>query len=207
MNRLLKFVKTTILGGLTVILPVTISVLILKWFYFFVVGTIQPITDLLIRQAQYQKVVAEIIAIIIVLGLCFVFGMLVKTNIGRAIQGFLDNRMSRAVPGYSMIKTTVTQLFGREKFLFSSTALVEVAGKDVLMTAFIADEHDDGMYTVFVPTGPNPTTGFILHLKRERVHPIDVKVEDAFRSIISCGLGSTILLDALRKKLEGEQPG
>lgn len=207
MKKIAIFIKTSILGGLTVILPITISVLILKWFYHFVIAIIQPITGLLIRQANYQKILADVIAIVIVLSLCFLFGILVKTKFGRAIQDYLDNRVSKMVPGYSMIKTTVTQLFSREKFLFSSAALVEVMGMDMLMTGFIADEHEDGRYTVFVPTGPNPTTGIILHVKRDLVHLIDVKVEDAFRSVISCGVGSTVLLDRFKNQLETKKAG
>ena len=202
MNKIATFVKTSILGGLTVILPITIFMLILKWFYHFIITIIQPIAGLLIRQANYQKIIADVIAILIALGLCFMFGILVKTKIGRVIREYLDNSMSKLIPGYSMIKTTVTQLFDREKFLFSSVALVEIAGRDILVTAFIADEHEDGKYTVFIPTGPNPTTGFVLHLIPELVHPIDVKIEDAFRSIISCGAGSKMLLNAFRKQLE-----
>lgn len=206
MNKIATFIKTSILGGLTVILPITIFMLILKWFYNFVITIIQPITELLIRQANYQKIIADVIAIFIVLGLCFLFGILIKTKIGRIVQKYLENSMSRLVPGYSMIKTTVTQLFDRDKFLFSSAALVEIAGMDTLVTAFISDEHEDGRYTVFVPTGPNPTTGLILHLKPELVHPINVKIEDAFRSIISCGAGSKMILNALKKKMEGNVP-
>jgi uncharacterized membrane protein len=63
----------------------------------------------------------------------------------------------------------------------------------------VTDEHEDGSFTVFVPTGPNPTSGQIFHLNQKYVHPLDVGVEDAMRSIISCGAGSTDLLSAYRK--------
>ena len=62
------------------------------------------------------------------------------------------------------------------------------------MTGFITDEHPDGSYTVFVPTAPNPTTGFVFHLKAGRVHPVSVGVDEAFRSIIACGAGSGRIL-------------
>lgn len=62
------------------------------------------------------------------------------------------------------------------------------------MTAFVTEQHVDGSYSVFVPTGPNPTSGNIYHLKKKYVHLVDVSVEDAMRSIISCGAGSGKLL-------------
>ena len=54
------------------------------------------------------------------------------------------------------------------------------------------------MSTVFVPTGPNPTSGFIYHLPNKYIHKVDVRVEDAMRSVISCGTGSSALI---QKKL------
>ncbi len=64
------------------------------------------------------------------------------------------------------------------------------------MTAFITDEHESGWKTAFIPTGPNPTTGYIVHLPESDVFPIDVRVEDAIRSIISCGAGSAPLIES-----------
>jgi len=68
------------------------------------------------------------------------------------------------------------------------------------MTAFITDTHEDGSYTLFVPTGPNPTSGLIFHLAGKYVHPVDVPVQDAMRSIISCGAGSSKLIDELKDR-------
>ena len=45
-----------------------------------------------------------------------------------------------------------------------------------------------------MPTGPNPTSGLIFHLRGEYVHPVDIPVQDAMRSIISCGAGTSRLM-------------
>jgi len=86
-------------------------------------------------------------------------------------------------------KPTVIQFLGKKKFPFSSVVLVETYDNETLMTGFIRDEYPDGRCSVFVPTGPNPTTGLIFHLKSEPVHPGNVSVEEAIRSMISCGAG------------------
>ena len=93
------------------------------------------------------------------------------------------------------------QFIGKKKSPFSSVALVQVFGNETLMTAFITDTHDSGRYTVFVPTGPNPTTGFVFHLPKKSVHPIRVTVEEAFRSVIGCGAGSTNIIDVFQGKV------
>jgi uncharacterized membrane protein len=89
---------------------------------------------------------------------------------------------------------------------FSSVALARIFDNDTLVTAFVTDRHVDGSYTVFVPTGPNPTSGGIYHLKAENVFPVDVSVEDAMRSIISCGAGSSTLIAKLGEKHAASSP-
>ncbi|MEJ2286453.1 MAG: hypothetical protein P8X85_22980 [Desulfobacterales bacterium] len=63
------------------------------------------------------------------------------------------------------------------------------------MTAFVTDTHDSGRHTVFVPTGPNPTSGLIFHVPDKYVHPVGVSVEETLRSVIGCGAGSSNLID------------
>jgi uncharacterized membrane protein len=72
-----------------------------------------------------------------------------------------------------------------------------------LATCFITDTHEDGSYTVFMPTGPNPTSGLIYHLEGQYVHLVDIPVQDAMRTIISCGAGSEKLISQYRPELPG----
>ena len=101
-------------------------------------------------------------------------------------------------PGYSLVKETVFQFLGNKKSPFSSVALAQIFGNETMVSCFVTDTHEDGSRTVFVPTGPNPTSGNIYHLEAKYVHPVDVSVEDAMRSIISCGAGSSTLLKKLK---------
>lgn len=195
MEKLKNFLKTSLLGGVVVILPVAILVSVTLWVVDLVTGLIEPFTRLLISDSQLNEKAAEILVIILILLTCFFVGVLVRTQLGGFLYRFLETRILKLAPGYSMIKETVLQIFGsRKDSPFSSVALVQVFGNETLMTAFVTDTHEDGSFTVFVPTGPNPTSGLIYHLEGRYVHPVDVPVQDAMRSIISCGAGSTQLL-------------
>lgn len=124
-------------------------------------------------------------------------GALVRTRLGGFIHTNLEHSIFNVAPGYSTIKDVVQQFFGTKKSPFSSVALARIFGNETLVTVFITDEHkESGMVTVFMPTGPNPTSGNIYHLKEEFIHRIDASVEDTMRSIISCGAGSTKLVEA-----------
>ncbi|MBW2609267.1 MAG: DUF502 domain-containing protein [Deltaproteobacteria bacterium] len=200
MKRLNAFLKTSILGGTVVILPVAILTFLIKWIYTFVTDLIQPLTDLVIKSSQLPEITADLMAIIIIVGVCFLVGIFVTTRLGGWIYKTIENRILKVAPGYSLIKETIVQVLGKKESPFSSVALAQIFGNETLVSAFITDRHEDGSYSIFVPTGPNPTSGNIYHLKGEYVHPIDVPVEDAMRSIISCGAGSTKLIDAFNQR-------
>jgi len=68
------------------------------------------------------------------------------------------------------------------------------------MTGFVTNELPNGLYTVFVPTAPNPTNGYIFHLRKDQLEFLDIKAEDAMRTVIGVGTGSEILFDAPRIK-------
>ncbi len=177
-------------------------VFVVKWLLEFVTGIIQPITNMLVSQSHMQKILADAVVIVILIAACFLVGMFVKTRLGMWFVQGIEASVFKKAPGYTIIKETVVQLIGNEKSPFSTVALVQLFGSDTLVSAFVTDSHPDGSYTVFMPTGPNPTSGNIYHLEGKYVHPVDVPVEDAMRSIISCGAGSTRLLDAYKNRVK-----
>ncbi len=202
MIKIKSMLKTSLLGGVAVILPATILLFIFKWIFSIITDIIQPLTNVIMSKSQLREILADFIVIAIILSVCFIVGLIVRTKIGRFIHEQLENHILKIAPGYTMIKETVIQFFGKKQSPFSSVALVQVFGNDTLMTAFVTDTHPDGSCSVFVPTGPNPTSGNIYHVKGQYVLYVNVPVEDAMRSIISCGAGSSKLVELYAKTIE-----
>jgi len=194
MNRLKEFFKSTVVGGLLVILPVAVFLFIVSWVFGMVRSAISPLTKVVMQASPLHGLVADGLVIVLLVIACFAVGALVRTSLGSWLYSSLESRILEKAPGYSLIKETVSQFLGQKKSPFSTVALVQIFGNETLVSGFVTDEHGDGTRTVFVPTGPNPTSGNIYHLPENRVHPVDVSVEDAMRSIISCGAGSTALI-------------
>ena len=198
MGKLKSFLKTSLLGGVVVILPVAILASVTLWIFNLVTGLIEPLTRLLIKDSQINEYAAEVIVLVLIVASCFFVGVLVRTRLGDFFYRTIETRILKLMPGYSMVKETVLQVFGsKQDSPFSSVAMVQVFGNETLMTAFITDKHENGSFTVFVPTGPNPTSGLIYHLEARYVHPVDMSVQDAMRSIISCGSGSAKLMKSM----------
>jgi len=199
MKRAKSFVRTSILGGLVVILPATIFILAVRWLFLFVTGALRPLTSVVTKNLPLAGYAADLIVILVILGACFFVGLFVRTRLGNYLYHRIETSILKKAPGYKMIKEVVNQFLGGKKTPFSSVALVQIFENTTLATAFITDTNDDGTCTVFVPTGPNPTSGLIYHLQPQFVHKVNVPVEEAMRSIISCGAGSELLINAHRE--------
>ncbi len=200
MKKIRNFIKTTLFGGLLVILPMVLTFFLIRWIFNIVSGMIEPLTMLIMKQPHMRKIIADIVSVVLIIVVCFVIGLIVKTKIGRYLFAEIDNHILKIAPGYSLFKETLKQLVGQETKPFSSVVLAKIFGNDTLMTGFVTDEHPDGRYTVYFPSALNPTTGLLCHLKKEDVRKIDVSVETAMRSIISCGVGSSKLFEKMINK-------
>ncbi len=200
MNKIKLFINTTFLGGIIVILPVVILASAFGWVFNFITNLIQPLTNILIAKSDFKEIIAEGIVILIILMTCFFVGALVRTRFGKFLYVMIEQNLLKIAPGYTLIKETVLQILGSKKSPFSSVALAKLFGNDTMVTCFVTEEHFDGSFSVFVPTGPNPTSGNIYHLESEYVFPVDISVESAMRSIISCGAGSDELIEAYKRR-------
>ncbi len=199
MTRLKNFFKSALIGGLLVFLPLGIMIGIVAWIFSLVHRAIFPLTKLIMDPSILQAIVADIIVVALIITVCFVVGVLVRTRLGKWIYHTLENSFLKKTPGYTLIKETVFLFLGNKKSPFSSVALVQIYGNETMVSAFITDKHENGTCTVFVPTGPNPTSGNIFHLQSKYVFPVDIPVEDAMRTIISCGAGSSELISKMEK--------
>lgn len=199
MENFKTFFKTSILGGLVVILPVAIFFIAAKWLFGVIVSIVKPLTGWIMTDSAVFEFFLDVFAIGLMVMICFAVGVFVRTKLGKWFYETIEEKLFKLVPGYSLIKDTVLSFIGNKKAPFSSVVLVQLFENDVLATAFVTDRHDDRV-TVFVPTGPNPTSGLIYHVKNEYVHEVDISVEQAMRSIISCGAGTEKLYEKFKKE-------
>ncbi len=209
MNALKSFFKTTLMGGILVVLPVGLCLFLTVTIYQYLTVLIAPLTALVIDfgppaivdpetpppvgMEWVQPLLNNVIVIGLLLGGCFCIGLVVRTSLGSWIYTKIETRLLKRVPMYSLIKDIVVQFIGNKKSPFSSVARVRLFHDEISVTAFVTDSQP-GLCTVFVPTGPNPTSGNIYHVPEDRVTRLSVTVEEAMRSIISCGAGSSKLL-------------
>ena len=189
-SRIKKFFVTTLLGGLVVMLPLAIFIALFSIVWGFIQNLVEPITEYIAQHTDWSNIIVDSIAIAGLIMIFFGVGIIVRTNFGKSIINYIEREWLDRLPFYGTIKETVQQFSGAKEMPFSKVVLVDVFNTGTRMTGFVTDRLDNGDITVFVPTGPNPTNGYIFHLKPDQVEEIDASTEEAMRSIVGIGVGS-----------------
>ena len=196
MMRIKTFLINVFIGGTIVLLPIIIIFQIAQWLFTVFQETTQPLTDYVTQSFSISEPVALMFNLVAIFIIFSVIGMVVRTQIGSGLYQFMENMTLYRIPGYKTIKDIVAQITGKQKGLFRKVVLVRVGNTGVAATGFIVDEIDDEHSTVFIPCGPNPTTGFILHMQNSDITDMNISVETAMKSIIACGSGSSQFVSA-----------
>jgi len=192
MKSIVEFLKTTLVGGLLVVLPIWLSGMLLAKSLAILAQFLKPITEQLPDGAQYPLLLA---ATVLVLG-CFVVGLVVRTVPGGFTKRLVQKHLLDRIPGYRVIRGITQQLARPDQSESFAPCLAEI--EEALVPAFVVERHADGRLTVFVPSAPTPIAGAIYILTPERVHSVDVSMLKAMSCVSSWGSGSGELLAAMK---------
>jgi len=201
-RRIGRFFSTTALGGLVVVLPLTLFFLLVRFLFNLASSFLRPVKALLPLQEAWSDWLVDLLLVAGILGAFFLIGLLVRTELGNKLVHRVEERWLGQLPFYGTIRETVRQFLGSEKPPFSRVVLVAPFLDGALMTGFVTDELPGSYFTVFVPTAPNPTNGFVFHLHADQIRWVDIRPEEAMRSIIGMGAGSR----ALFRQPTGDRP-
>jgi uncharacterized membrane protein len=192
-QRLKSFLITTVVGGFAVVLPIALLVGLVQIIFRFVSNLVSPMRGLINFSTDAESWIIDLVSVLIIVGAFFLIGLIVRTRLGKRIHDGVERRLLSQIPFYPTIRNTVRQFIGQKKMPFSRVVIANVLG--ARMTGFITDERVDGTYTIFVPTAPNPTNGFVVHAKKRELEFLDVRPDDALRTIIGMGTGSSMLFE------------
>lgn len=202
--------RASFLTGLVVIAPVGLTI----WLIWTVVGwidgfvlplvpdTFQPdrvVQDLLGLEEEVQINVRGI-GVVIFLLFTMMIGWMAKGLIGRSLIRFAESLVERTPVVrsiYSGIKQISETVFAQSDRNFEKACLIQYPRRGIWAIGFISTStrgeiadraHNGDMVSVFVPTTPNPTSGFLLFFPKEDVVELEMTVEDAAKLVISAGL-------------------
>jgi uncharacterized membrane protein len=191
MRRIAEFTKTTLIGGVLIVLPVYLSVLLLAKTISGILALLSPVTAQIPADVELRSV----IAIVILIAACFLAGLVVLTGPGLRAKNALEHALFKRIPGYNLLRGLAGRVTGNTEDATFAVALVEI--EEALVPAFIVEELDDGSFTVFVPSVPTPAAGAIYILRPERVHRLNVPFATGVAVISKWGTGAGALVKAM----------
>lgn len=191
--------KTYLFTGILVTTPVSIT--------FYMAYELFMWIDKLSRSLIPPKIVAkEIIPYIpgigvaILIGALIIIGMFTTGFIGRffvRLGDFIVSKIPLISSIYSLLKQLFETILSPKSQSFKEAVLLEYPRKGIWIIGFLAGDTSGElseklphtkMLSIFVPTTPNPTSGFLILVPENDIQKLDMSVEDALKYVVSCGI-------------------
>ena len=197
-NKFTIYIKRYFFTGLLISAPIGATI-------YITIFIVEFITGLVPQRFNPNGLLPEIIGYkipgleLIIAFISFILiGLIFSTLFGRAILGYFDNLAARIpIAGnvYKAIKQ-ITETFSSADQAYQKVVLIEYPRKDIYAIGFmtgetkgeIKEKEKSEMVNVFVPTTPNPTSGFLLFIPKSDIVELDMSVEDAIKLVVSAGM-------------------
>ena len=205
----MKRLRNYFISGLLFWIPLALCVIVIK-FFLELVNNLVP-----------QKYLPEVIfkldttipgsGIILVLLVILITGVLVTNILGRKLVSLWEKVLNK-IPGfrniYNVLKKVSDTVFNTSTESFRKAFLIQYPSKGIWVIAFQSGDYRDEAESIigeeimnlFVPTTPNPTSGFFVLIAKKDAFELDMSVEEAFKLVISAGVVAPNLVNVKGKK-------
>ena len=192
--------RTNFFTGIVIVAPIMLTFYLIWWAINLVDKMIVPWVPKIYNPSTYIGVDIPGFGVIVFLIFTAAIGALTKGLFGRQLLKFGENfvdRMPVVRSLYNALKQIAETVLSQSNNSFQNACMIEYPRKGIWAIAFVSTETKgevlermdyDEMLSVFLPTTPNPTSGFLLFVPRSDVVMLDMTVEEAAKLIISAGL-------------------
>lgn len=221
----MKRLRNYFITGLVTLLPLVVTIIILVYVFqkldAFLSQLVPPIISTFIPPSIIEKagglisIGIKIAALLIVLGLITLFGFFTSRVVGRRILDFLERRIFFKIPLISTIYRPIKEinnvLFTGKKYIFKRVVMLEYPRRGVYSIGFVTaetlletpgEDSPQKILSVFIPTTPNPTSGYLTLIAEKETVPLSIGIQKAFQLIISGGALAPSYKDELNKAFE-----
>jgi len=192
--------KTYFFTGILVTAPVAITLFLVAELFRWIDSSVVKFIPAQYNPETYLPYGLPGVGVLLLVVALILIGMLAVNIFGRWLVG-IGQRIIERIPVisgvYSALKKLFETLLGQgSASAFRKAVLVEYPRKGVWTVAFLTAPVYEGfqhllpkdMVTVYVPTTPNPTSGFMLYVSKKEVKELDIRVDDAFKMVVSTGI-------------------
>jgi len=204
-----KRLRNYFISGLLFWIPLALSVIVIKFFL--------ELVNNLIPQKYLPEAIFKLdttipgSGIILVLLVILITGVLVTNILGRKLVALWEKVLNK-IPGfrniYNVLKKVSDTVFNTSTESFRKAFLIQYPSKGIWVIAFQSGDYRDEAESIigeeimnlFVPTTPNPTSGFFVLIAKKDAFELDMSVEEAFKLVISAGVVTPNLVNVKGKK-------
>lgn len=195
-----SIIKKSFISGLLVILPIWLTVFIIlilfKWISNISMPILSPLLKIFTSDSQWVEILAKIASFFLTLIIIFFVGFFTNVWFGKKIYNFFENIFIK-LPVIGTIYSSLKKLFSffaksdDTTQNFQKVVFIPFPTKGTYCVAFSTGEktiNGQKYISTFMPTTPNPTTGFLMLVKEEDIIESEYTVEQAIQYIISAGI-------------------
>jgi uncharacterized membrane protein len=187
----IHFFKTTVIGGLVFLVPVVVLIIILTKAIGLMMMVAEPMAGFLPVDSVGGVALANIIAVIAVVLLCFIAGLVARRALVRTTVESLESKVLSKVPGYVIVKGMLSGLHDDERYHLKP-ALVTMGTSTRI--GLEIERLQDGRVVVFTPGAPNPWSGIVHILGAEQIRHLDIPITGYVENVERFGQGTDELL-------------
>jgi uncharacterized membrane protein len=189
--------RNAFLSGLVVVAPLGVTLMVFSWLVDHIGGSFRPYLFPFVPEGRFA-VLWDILATIIVIALVTALGYASRYVFGKYF-GSVTERFMEGIPGvgavYRSVKQIVDTFNAKDRHNFSKVVLVEFPRKGAYTIGFITSLEQGevqartsaALVSVFVPTTPNPTGGYVIFVPRHELIELEMSTGDGMKLIISGG--------------------
>ena len=213
-----KNTKRKIIAGLLVVFPIFITYIVIKFLFGLIGGLLSPVVKesfillgVSLRNSKVDEFVTTSVAFVITFAALYFIGAVATNFFGKLIIGFFEAILNKT-PIIKNIYTSSKKLIeiisipGRKAF--KRVVIVEYPRVGMKVFAFVTGnvKIKDGteLTSVFIPTVPNPTSGFLIYLPDEDIVETDLTIEEGMKLIVSGGILVPAQLEFYKNTLTSE---
>jgi len=193
MKSIFSFIKTTLIGGLFFIVPLFLVVVIFGKVINILRQVVAPIVEFIPDDFVGGITLSRIISLVVLIVICFFGGLISKGKIATQLRVWAEENILSMIPGYTLIKGMTETAAGKETENLKEVVLVDI--EEVWQLGFLMEVIDDDLAVVYIPGAPNPASGDVVFVKRDRLKILDIPGLSALKISKKLGLNAKAILD------------
>jgi len=189
-----KHLLTRVMSGILVLVPFVVTFFILRFVLVVIMSLVSPIVVVL-TPSEFPKYAIAALSVLLLIGFLYLIGTIATYSLGNKFLGlmeiaFLKIPLLKTI--YGSAKTAVSALSFTQSASFTAVVLIQFPKDGFWSIGFVTgstmDANGEEYFKLFIPTTPNPTSGFFEIVRKDKVVRTKLTIEQGIQTIVSGGI-------------------